>query len=304
MIGIVPIIIAIIVSIALMTLAERKIMGSSQRRVGPNRVGIMGIVQPIADGMKLVMKETIVPSRSNEMIFIVSPIIVISTSILGWLVIPWNKTNVITIVSDSSLIYIIAVSSVGIYGVLYGGIAANSKYAIIGAIRSTSQLISYEIIIGIIIIGIVVISTDGINSSLNISQIIKTQEGIWNCIPNLPIFIVWLIGILAETNRTPMDLPEAESELVAGFVTEHSGLPFAYYYLGEYGSILLMSVITTIVFMGELKNIKIVIIVIYFIWIRATLPRLKYIGLISICWVKLMPIVIGYISLAVSMKII
>lgn len=264
----------------------------------------MGIVQPIADGVKLVKKESIVPNHSNGVLFIISPIIVISCSLIGWLVIPWNKTNVITIVEDSSILYILAVSSLGIYGVLYGGIAANSKYAIMGSLRSTAQLISYEIIIGVIIIGIVIMSTDGINSSLNLSQIIYSQQAIWYSIPNLPIFIIWLIAILAETNRTPMDLPEAESELVAGYITEHSAIPFAYYYLGEYGSILLMSVITTIIFIGGVEREKIVGIVIYFIWIRATLPRLKYTALINLCWVKLLPIVLGYIVLKISIIVI
>lgn len=299
MIGVIPIIIAILIAIALMTVAERKIMGSSQRRVGPNRVGVLGILQPIADGVKLVKKEIIIPNHANRRVFIIAPIIVISCSILGWLVIPPE-----TIEIESSILYIMAVSSVGIYGVLYGGIAANSKYAIYGAIRSTAQLISYEIIIGIVIIGIVVIATDPINSSLNINQIIYSQKAIWNVVPSIPIGIIWVIAILAETNRTPMDLPEAESELVAGFVTEYSGMPFAYYYLGEYGSIILMGVITGIIFLGGISMIKVIILGFYFIWVRATLPRIKYTQLINLCWAKLLPIVLGYIILTISIVIV
>jgi len=296
-----------LLGVAFLTLAERKVMGSMQRRVGPNKVGIYGILQPIADGVKLFLKETIMPAHSNVILFIITPVITFLFSLIGWLVIPLNST---TVLYDMSLgiLFILGISSLGVYGVIFSGWAANSKYAFIGSLRSTAQMISYEVVLGLIILTVVFC----LNDYPNLIKIIYSQQGIWYIVPLLPLGIMFFISALAETNRAPFDLPEAESELVAGYFTEHSAVPFVLFFLGEYSSIILIASLTVILFLGGwilipltkfdswgissfIFGIKVSSILFLFIWVRATFPRLRFDQLISICWTSLLPLTIAFI---------
>lgn len=284
----IEILIPIIISIALLTLGERKVLGSIQRRIGPNIIGYWGLLQPITDGVKLILKESIMPNKSNHYYFLIAPLATFAISLLFWGVIPLNK-DIVIYDTNYSILYILAVSSISIYGIIYGGWSSNSKYAFIGTMRGISQLISYEVSIGIILISVITL-----NSSFNLIEIINSQIYIWNIIGLWPIFIMFIISILAETNRTPFDLLEAESELVAGFLVEYSSIIFVAFYLGEYGIILLMSTLTSILFFGYSFGKFILLIVITIIWIRATLPRLRYDQLMSLGWTKILPLSISY----------
>jgi len=300
-------VIILLLGVAFLTLAERKVMGNMQRRVGPNKVGIYGILQPIADGVKLFLKETIMPAHSNVILFIITPVITFLFSLIGWLVIPLNST---TVLYDMSLgiLFILGISSLGVYGVIFSGWAANSKYAFIGSLRSTAQMISYEVVLGLIILTVVFC----LNDYPNLIKIIYSQQGIWYIVPLLPLGIMFFISALAETNRAPFDLPEAESELVAGYFTEHSAVPFVLFFLGEYSSIILIASLTVILFLGGwilipltkfdswgissfIFGIKVSSILFLFIWVRATFPRLRFDQLISICWTSLLPLTIAFI---------
>lgn len=300
-------IVVLLLSVAFLTLAERKVMGSMQRRLGPNKVGIYGLLQPIADGVKLFLKETVIPSHSNIALFFIAPIITFLFSLVGWLVIPFNST---TVLHDMPLgiLFLLATSSLGIYGVIFSGWAANSKYAFLGSLRSTAQMISYEVVLGLIILTVVFC----INDYPNLIKIIYSQQAIWYVIPLLPLALMFFISALAETNRAPFDLPEAESELVAGYFTEHSAVPFVYFFLGEYSSIILISTLTVILFLGGwlllpltqfdswiissfILGIKVSIILFGFIWVRASYPRFRYDQLISICWTSMLPLTLGFI---------
>jgi len=300
-------VIILLLGVAFLTLAERKVMGSMQRRVGPNKVGVYGLLQPIADGVKLFLKETIMPAHSNVILFIITPVITFLFSLIGWLVIPLNST---TVLYDMSLgiLFILGISSLGVYGVIFSGWAANSKYAFIGSLRSTAQMISYEVVLGLIILTVVFC----LNDYPNLIKIIYSQQGIWYILPLLPLGIMFFISALAETNRAPFDLPEAESELVAGYFTEHSAVPFVLFFLGEYSSIILIASLTVILFLGGwilipltkfdswgissfIFGIKVSSILFLFIWVRATFPRLRFDQLISICWTSLLPLTIAFI---------
>lgn len=304
------VILTLLLSVAFLTLAERKVMGSMQRRVGPNKVGVKGLLQPIADGVKLFLKETIIPAHSNIVLFIIAPIITFLFSLIGWLVIPFNST--VVLYDDSlAVLFILAISSLGVYGVIFSGWSSNSKYAFLGSLRSTAQMISYEVVLGLIILTIIFI----VNDYPNLSKIIYSQQSIWYIIPLFPLGIMFFISALAETNRTPFDLPEAESELVAGYFTEYSATPFVLFFLGEYSSIILISTLTVILFLGGwlfipvltfdswimdsissfVLGIKVSFILFVFIWIRATFARIKFTDLISLCWTSLLPLTLGLI---------
>jgi len=298
-------IIIILLSIAYATLAERKIMGSMQRRLGPNKVGIYGLLQPLADGGKLFLKETVIPAHANIGLFLLAPILTLTFSLLGWMVIPFNN-NVVLFDTPLSILLLLAISSLGIYGVIFSGWAANSKYAFLGSLRSTAQMISYEVVLGLIILTVVFCLGD----SPNLTQIVISQQAIWYIIPLAPLGILFLIAALAETNRPPFDLPEAESELVAGYFTEHSAIPFAYFFLGEYSSILIISTLTVLLFLGGwlttngnistlssfVLGLKVSFIFFLFIWVRATFPRWKYTQLIVICWTSLLPLTLSFVT--------
>ncbi|BEJ18286.1 NADH dehydrogenase subunit 1 (mitochondrion) [Cutaneotrichosporon sp. HIS471] len=238
------VLVPILLAVAFITVIERKVMGSIQRRVGPNKVGYYGVLQPFADALKLVVKETVVPAHATKSLFFLAPVITLVFRLLGWAVIPFGAGLRI---SDFPLgiLYTLAISSIGIYGVLFAGWAANSKYAFLGSLRSTAQMISYELVLSASILTVILLA-----GTFNMTGIIEAQESVWFIVPLLPLFIIFFISALAETNRTPFDLPEAESELVAGFFTEHSGMIFVFFFLGEYTSIVLMSCLTRILFLG------------------------------------------------------
>lgn len=309
------VLVPILLAVAFMTIIERKVMGSMQRRVGPNKVGYYGVLQPFADALKLVVKETVIPEHATKSLFFLAPVITLIFSLLGWAVIPFGAGMTI---SDFSLgiLYTLAISSIGIYGVLFAGWSANSKYAFLGSLRSTAQMISYELILSSAILTVILLT-----GSFNFTTIIESQESIWFIIPLLPVFIIFFISVLAETNRTPFDLPEAESELVAGFMTEHSGMVFVFFFLGEYCSIVLMSSLSAILFLGGynmtelfinesfinlqsiILGLKTCIFCFLFVWTRATLPRLRYDQLMVFCWTGMLPLAIAFIVLVPSILI-
>ena len=312
---IVAITIPLLLAIAFLTLAERKVMASMQRRKGPNRVGILGLLQPIADGLKLLVKVPVKPSSANLVIFLFAPVLTFLLSQVAWAVIPFSESLVLADL-NVGLLYVFAISSLGVYGIITAGWSSNSKYAFLGSLRSTAAMISYELILSSAILIIILLT-----GTLNYITIIEIQQSIWFIVPLLPVFIFYFISILAETSRTPFDLQEAESELVAGFFTEHSSVPFVFFFLGEYSSIVLFSCITAIFFLGGynlpeifinesffnlqalILGIKTCIFTFFFVWFRATLPRLRYDQLISLCWLNLLPVAVAFIILVPSVLI-
>jgi len=266
--------IPILLIVAYLTLFERKVIGSSQRRLGPNTVGIFGLTQPIADGLKLFSKETIIPSSSNIIIFILTPIAVFFFSLVNWLIIPFNYGVVFADI-DLGILFFFSISSLSVYGIILAGWSSNSKYAFLGALRSAAQMIAYEVSIGLILIAVLFNV-----SSLNLSNIVEAQEFIWFIIPHFCSFILFFISALAETNRAPFDLPEAESELVSGYNVEYSAMTFALFFLAEYANIILISTVIAIVFFGGWSSwginfffFKILFNLFIFIWVRTSLPR-------------------------------
>lgn len=305
---IIIIILPLLIAIAYLTLTERKVMAAMQRRKGPNIVGGFGLLQPLSDGLKLFLKETILPSSANLSIFILAPILTFFIGLLSWCIIPIGEGLVF---SDLNLgvLYLLSISSLGIYGIIISGWASNSKFAFLGALRSAAQMISYEVSIGLIIISILICI-----GSLNFSTIVLTQQKIWFFIPLFPIFIMFYISILAETNRAPFDLPEAEAELVAGYNVEYSAMGFALFFLGEYGNMILMCSLTTIFFFGgwlPLLNFnflfwipptiwfsfKTTIFLFGFVWVRSSFPRYRYDQLMRLGWKIFLPVSLSMIFL-------
>lgn len=278
---------AIVLAVAFMTLAERKLMGSIQRRLGPNSVGVLGLLQPFADGIKLIIKETVLPLESNHLIFVLAPFFAFYLSLLNWLVIPLDR-GVVLMDLDPSVLFWLAISSLGVYGIIYTGWSANSKYTLLGSLRSTAQMISYEIAMSLLVLSVLFLS-----NSLNLTEIAYLQSGVPYGIALWPVAILAFVAALAETNRAPFDLPEAESELVAGFMTEHSAISFTFLFLGEYTNIITISTIVALLFTGFYSPL----IVYLFIWIRATLPRLRFDQLLRLGWVYLIPFLIGLLIL-------
>jgi len=297
-------VIFLLISVAYFTLVERKVLGAIQRRKGPNVVGVFGLLQPLSDGFKLLVKEFITPSSSNKLLFLVSPIITFFISLIGWVVIPYNSTSVL---SDLNLgvLYIFAVSSLGVYGIILSGWSSNSKYAFLGCLRSSAQMISYEISLGFILVSIVISS-----GSFNLQTIVLSQKYVWFIFMFFPLFLVFFISALAETNRHPFDLPEAEAELVSGYNVEYSSMGFALFSLGEYSNMLLISSLASILFLGGWLSplplfpdgefwlaIKICFFVILFIWMRAALPRYRYDQLMDLGWKCFLPFSLSYFIL-------
>ena len=295
--------VCILITIAFFTLAERKVIASIQRRRGPNVVGYFGLLQAIADGLKLVGKEIIIPAKSNSDLFIFAPILTFTMSLISWIFLPIGNSENLIANQNLSILFILAISSTGVYGIILSGWSSNSRYAFIGAIRSTSQMISYEISLSLLIIPIIICT-----GSFNFGIISQFQSKyIWLVWALLPLACLFFISILAETNRTPFDLPEAEAELVAGYNVEYSALTFALFFLGEYGNMFSLSIITIILFFGGwslyLINllsllifiIKILFIAFFFIFIRASLPRYRYDQLLSIGWEIILPFSFGYL---------
>ena len=305
------IVIPLMLFIAYLTYFERKVIGSIQLRKGPNVVGPFGLLQPIADGIKLLTKETIIPTSSNKLIFLFSPILTFTLALIAWAVIPIDYEIVLSNI-NVGILYIFAISSLGVYGIIMAGWSSNSRYAFLGALRSAAQMVSYEVSIGLIIINILL--TVG---SLNLTEIVLAQQDMWFFIPHFPVFIIFFISTLAETNRAPFDLPEAEAELVAGYNVEYSSLAFGLFFLGEYGNMILMSSLTTILFLGGwfppfdivFFNIipgfiwfflKVCVILFLFVWIRATLPRYRYDQLMRLGWKVFLPISLFWIVVTSS----
>jgi len=298
------IIVPLLISVAYFTLAERKILGAIQRRRGPNVVGTFGLLQPLSDGFKLLVKETVLPSNANKLIFIFSPILTFIISMLGWSVIPFDKYSFLAEL-NIGLIYLLAVSSLGVYGIIMSGWSSNSKYAFLGALRSTAQMVSYEVSLGFIIIVIVFCV-----GSFNLNNIIESQKYVWFVVPFFPLFLTFFISGLAETNRHPFDLPEAEAELVSGYNVEYSAMGFALFSLGEYSNMLMMSSLNVILFFGGWLSplaildflpgsfwfgFKICIFVILFVWMRAALPRYRYDQLMNLGWKVFLPLSLSHL---------
>jgi NADH-quinone oxidoreductase subunit H len=311
---ILSIVLPLLISVAYFTLAERKIMASMQRRKGPNVIGTFGLLQPLADGFKLLIKETVIPSNANTVVFILAPIITFLLSLLGWAVIPFGEGLVLADL-NVGIMYLFAVSSLGVYGIITAGWSSNSKYPFLGALRSAAQMVSYEVSLGVIIITVLLCV-----GSLNLSDIIIAQQSVWFCIPLAPMFIMFFISALAETNRHPFDLPEAEAELVAGYNVEYSAMGFALFFLGEYANMLLMSGMTVILFLGGWLapisiipftwipgplwfGIKMCIFVVLFIWARAAFPRYRYDQLMRLGWKVFLPLSLGYLFLVAGILI-
>lgn len=309
---IICVILPILIAVAFFTTTERKLMGSIQRRKGPNVIGFVGTLQPFSDGLKLFIKEIILPSNSNKTIFIIAPCLSFLLSLTAWAVIPFSSKAAIADI-DLGILYLLSISSLNIYGILLSGWSSNSKYAYLGALRSAAQMISYEISLGFIIL-----STCLCSGSFNLSKIVFAQQKIWYVIPLLPMYIMFQVSILAETNRHPFDLPEAEAELVSGYNVEYSAMTFALFFLSEYANMILMSALSTILFLGGWQSFgvldkftpevlifgfKVILCVIFFIVTRATLPRYRYDQLMDIGWKNFLPLSIGYLVFTSSILI-
>lgn len=297
---ILAIVVPLLIAVAFATYFDRKIWAAMQMRRGPNVVGIFGLLQPFADGVKLFMKETIIPAGANKVVFLLAPVIAFTLALVGWAVIPFGDGLVLADI-NVGILYLFAVSSLGVYGIIMGGWASNSKYAFIGALRSAAQMVSYEVSIGFVIVTVLLCV-----GSLNLSDIVRAQEGMWFALPLLPMFVIFFISVLAETNRPPFDLPEADSELVAGYQVEYSAMAFALFMLGEYANILLLSALTAILFLGGwlppfdvapfnwipgplwfLAKLGFIFFVIS--WVKATVPRYRYDQLMRLGWKVFLP---------------
>lgn len=309
LIKILLIIVPLLISVAYFTLAERKILGAIQRRRGPNVVGVYGLLQPLADGFKLFVKETIIPSSANKFIFIASPMLTFVISLMGWAVIPFDKYAVLS-EFNIGILYLFAMSSLGVYGIIMSGWSSNSKYAFLGALRSTAQMVSYEVSIGFIMLTIAVCC-----GSFNLEFIIDSQKEFWFVLTFFPLFLIFFVSALAETNRHPFDLPEAEAELVSGYNVEYSAMGFALFSLGEYSNMLMMSSVNTILFFGGWLApfsfldflpgsfwfaLKICFFVILFVWMRAALPRYRYDQLMNLGWKVFLPISLSFLMFTFS----
>jgi NADH-quinone oxidoreductase subunit H len=294
-------IVPLLVAMAMLTYVERKVIGAMQLRKGPNVVGPFGLLQPFADGIKLLHKETIIPTMANKVIFMIAPILTFALSLMAWAVIPVDKGWALADI-NVGVLYLFAISSMGVYGIIMAGWASNSKYAFLGALRSAAQMVSYEVAIGLVIVAVLLCS-----GSLNLTTIVEAQSRLWFVVPLLPMAVVFFISILAETNRAPFDLPEAEAELVSGYNVEYSAMTFAMFFLGEYINMILMSSLMTIFFLGgwlPLMNVwplniipgflwfffKVAFVLFLFLWVRATFPRYRYDQLMRLGWKILLPL--------------
>src|SRR5688572_25321119 len=313
------IVVPLLVAVAFLTLAERKVIAAMQLRKGPNVVGPFGLLQPFADGLKLLIKETVIPSGANRIVFLAAPILTFLLSLIAWAVIPFGAGMVLADI-NVGILYLFAISSLGVYGVIMAGWASNSKYAFLGALRSAAQMVSYEVSMGFVIVTVLILA-----GSLNLSQIVLAQSGdwgflSWNWLPLFPMFIVFFISVLAETNRAPFDLPEGESELVAGFMVEYSSMAFALFFLGEYANMLMMSGMTVVLFLGGWLPpidippfnwipglvwfaLKIAFVAFLFLWVRATFPRFRYDQLMRLGWKVFLPFSLGFVVLTAGVLV-
>ena len=311
---IVGVVVPLMLVVAYYTLAERKVIGFMQIRVGPNRVGPFGLLQPIADALKLLLKEIILPQRSNAYLFIVAPVLALAPSLAAWAVVPFGEGVVISDI-NVGLLYLLAMTSIGVYGVIISGWASNSKYAFLGALRSAAQIVSYEIAMGFALVGVLMAA-----KSMNLSEIVLAQRGgieHWYWLPLFPLFIIYWISAVAETNRAPFDVAEGESEIVAGFHVEYSGMTFAIFFLAEYANMILLSLLTAVMFLGgwlsPFEGIPVLeglfswvpgifwliaktsIFMLLFLWFRATFPRFRYDQIMRLGWKVFIPITLLWI---------
>ena len=294
------VLVPLLIMVAYLTYAERKVLAAIQLRKGPNVVGPFGLWQPFADAIKMLMKETIIPMGSNRLLFLMAPMLTFTLAMIAWAVIPVNNGWAVADI-NVGILYLFAISSLGVYGIIIAGWASNSKYAFLGALRSAAQMVSYEVSMGFVIVSVLLCA-----GSLRLNDIVTAQTHIWFFIPLFPMFIVFIISALAETNRSPFDLPEGESEIVAGFFVEYSAMAFALFFLGEYANIILMSAMTSILFLGGWLSpiplepftwvpgpiwfiLKICVCIFLFLWVRATLPRFRYDQLMRLGWKVFLP---------------
>jgi len=308
---IVAIILPIMGCVAYLTLAERKVIGFMQVRIGPNRVGYYGLLQPIADGIKLLMKEIILPTAANKFLFLLAPVLVLAPALAAWAVVPFDLNLVLADI-DAGLLYILAMTSVGVYGVIIAGWASNSKYAFLGSLRSAAQIVSYEIAMGFALVGVLMAA-----NSLNLGKIVLAQSGgfwQWYWLPLFPLFIVYFISAVAETNRAPFDVAEGESEIVAGFHVEYSGMAFAVFFLAEYANMILVATLAAVMFLGGWLSplpflpdgfpwlaLKVAALLFLFLWFRATFPRYRYDQIMRLGWKVFIPITLVWIVVVGAM---
>lgn len=315
-------VVPLLLCVAYLIYAERKVIGYIQVRIGPNRVGVLGLLQPIADLIKLITKEIIIPTKSNKYLFVVAPLFALVPALAGWAVIPFQEGVVLANI-NAGVLYVFAMSSLGVYGVLIAGWASNSKYAMFGALRSTAQTVSYEIAMGFALVGVLLAA-----NSMNLTDIVNSQKGgmlHWWFIPLFPLFLVFWIAGIAETNRAPFDLAEGESEIVAGFHVEYSGIGFALFFLSEYASMILISVLISVLFLGGWMSpfegipvlediflvvpgfvwllVKISFFLFVYLWVRATFPRYRYDQLMRLGWKVLIPVTIVWVIVTALMVV-
>jgi NADH-quinone oxidoreductase subunit H len=308
------IVVPLLVAVAYLTYAERKVIAAMQLRQGPMTVGPYGLLQPLADGLKLFLKETVIPANANKVVFVLAPMVTFILALIGWAVIPFGEGLVLADV-NIGVLYLFAVSGLGVYGIIMAGWASNSRYAFLGALRSSAQMVSYEIAIGVIILCVLVTA-----GSLNLSDIVRAQTGMWYIIPHFPMFMIFIASILAETNRHPFDLPEDEASLVTGYNVEYSSMAFALFFLGEYANMILMSAITSVLFLGGWLApfglwpltlipgpiwliLKIFFVLFIFIWARATLPRYRYDQLMRLGWKVFLPLSLAWLVLTAGVLV-
>lgn len=313
-VSILVIAVPLLIGMAMLTYAERKVMASMQLRQGPNIVGPFGLLQAFADGLKLLQKETVIPTGANRVVFVAAPMLTFLLALVAWAVIPFGPGLVLANI-NVGVLYLFAISSLGVYGIIMAGWASNSKYAFLGGLRAAAQMVSYEVSIGLVIITVLLCV-----GSLNLSKIIEAQKTVWFCIPLFPMFIIFFISALAETNRAPFDLPEGESELSGGFNVEYSSMTFALFFLGEYINMILMSAMTSVLFLGgwlppldiaPLNWIpgplwfiaKICFVLFCFIWVRATLPRYRYDQLMRLGWKVFLPFSLIWVVLTAGVLV-
>ncbi len=305
LVKIMAIVLPLLIGVAYLTFAERKIIGYMQIRIGPNRVGYKGWLQPIADALKLMFKEIIVPTGASKGVFILAPVLALAPALAAWAVIPFGDTMVLADL-DASLLYVMAITSMGVYGILLAGWASNSKYAFIGALRAAAQIVSYEIAMGFALVGVLMAA-----QSLNLGEIVRAQQGgfwHWYFLPLFPMFLVYLIAIVAETNRAPFDVAEGESEIVAGFHVDYSGMAFAVFFLAEYANMILVATMTSLMFLGGWLSpvpglpdglfwllAKTSFILFLFLWFRATFPRYRYDQIMRLGWKVLIPVTLVWL---------
>jgi NADH-quinone oxidoreductase subunit H len=302
------VLVPLLLIVAYSTYAERRILGAMQMRKGPNVVGPFGLWQAFADAIKMIMKETIVPTGANRFLFLLAPMLTFSLAMLAWVVVPTGDNLAVANI-NVGILYLFAISSLGVYGIIIAGWSSNSKYAFLGGLRSAAQMVSYEVSIGFVLVSVLLCV-----GSLNLNDIVRAQNGLWFCIPLFPMFIVFFISGLAECNRVPFDLPEGESEIVAGFMVEYSSMSYAMFFLGEYANMVLMSGMTSILFLGGWMSplpfapftwipgpiwfiLKICFVMFMFFWVRATFPRFRYDQLMRLGWKIFLPLSLGWMVL-------